>query len=109
IRGEGTVTSRRVGRTDASGQGAHPASGGARHADRVLWPDGPHGGPYGEACIQDSTLLLGHLGALLAGLREADGDGLLRIGDLLLRLPAALELTLLHLVHRLLDLLLRLG
>src|SRR4051812_9952170 len=86
----------------------HTTSGGIRRANRVLGPDGPHGGSSGEACIQDSTLLLGHLGSLLAGLREADGDGLLRIGDLLLRLPA-LERAFLLLVHCLLDLFLRLG
>src|SRR5262249_19193224 len=59
----------------------------------------------GRSSRARSTLLGGHLRALLAGLRKPNCDGLLGIGHGLLR-PAALELALLELVHRLLDLLL---
>src|SRR5205085_1783490 len=55
-----------------------------------------------------SPLPGGDLGPFLACLGQADGDRLLGVGDLLPR-PAALELALLELVHRLLDLLLGLG
>src|SRR5262245_6337593 len=48
----------------------------------------------------ECSLFLGrHTGSLLAGFGQADGDGLLGIGDLLLG-ASALEFSFFHLVHR---------
>src|SRR5690348_7250049 len=55
-----------------------------------------------------ASIFLGRdLRALLACLGQADRDGLLGVGHLLLRLAAALELPFLHLVHGFLDFFLR--
>src|SRR5262249_16410019 len=55
------------------------------------------------------ALLGGNLGPPCAGLRRADGDGLLGVFHLGLRLAAALEFAPLELMHGLLHFFLRLG